>query len=167
MDSSTLTARLAIIGILFSSLCWIYAVSRGVDPDVKHILWGHVGSAIYPTFVYSLASGIAGFIIGQSEQKSCAKITGSLNGWQYEYYGTGRNCDTTAQRETIHGALYHYFSSVESNMTCGTQCLSLNHGGPYNGYLKFGKAESFDASAYCGQGLPFAARATGGNNSFK
>ncbi|PYI16291.1 hypothetical protein BO86DRAFT_399018 [Aspergillus japonicus CBS 114.51] len=33
MDSSPLVARLAILGILISSLCWLYAISQGVEPD--------------------------------------------------------------------------------------------------------------------------------------
>ncbi|RAH46338.1 uncharacterized protein BO95DRAFT_442212 [Aspergillus brunneoviolaceus CBS 621.78] len=52
MDSSTLVARLAVVGILISSLCWLYANSRGVAPDVKHLLWCHLSLAIYPAFVY-------------------------------------------------------------------------------------------------------------------
>ncbi|KAJ5375665.1 hypothetical protein N7517_007671 [Penicillium concentricum] len=118
-------------------------------------------------FAYTISAGIAGVVWGQSKKKSCSKVKGTLDGWKYEYYATGRNCDTTAQQDTIHGALYHFLASVEKNKICGTQCLSMDHGGTWEGYLKFGKEEWYDANAYCGPRLSFSPCASGGNNSFK
>ncbi|TQB67561.1 hypothetical protein MPDQ_005256 [Monascus purpureus] len=92
--------------------------------------------------------------------------TGTIDGWSYEYYATGRNCDTTSQQETIHGALYHYLTTVDNDKVCGTQCLSLDHGGTYEGYLKLGKEAYFDSSVYCGPLLSFVNCASGGVNSF-
>jgi hypothetical protein len=97
---------------------------------------------------------------------NCGTVRGSFNDIQYEYYGSGRNCDTTALQKTIAGAIYHYLAVVEGNKVCGTQCLRLDHGGTWNGYIKFGKDSVFDANAYCGAGLAFSACASGGVNSF-
>ncbi|OJJ94818.1 hypothetical protein ASPACDRAFT_48512 [Aspergillus aculeatus ATCC 16872] len=84
---------------------------------------------------------------------ACATIAASIDGWSYEYYATGRNCDTTAQQETIHGALYHYLTTVDNDKVCGTQCLSLDHGGTYEGYLKLGKVAYFDPTSNGGEFL--------------
>ncbi|RAH75714.1 uncharacterized protein BO66DRAFT_387541 [Aspergillus aculeatinus CBS 121060] len=118
------------------------------------------------SYAYAISSAIAGLIWAQSHEKSCATSSGTIDGWSYEYYATGRNCDTTAQQETIHGALYHYLTTVDKDNVCGTQCLSLDHGGSYEGYLKLGKAANFDSSAYCGPLLSFVHCASGGVNSF-
>ncbi|KAJ5835568.1 hypothetical protein N7447_001594 [Penicillium robsamsonii] len=179
MDSSALVARLAIIGILFSSICWLYAPSTPPSstdgqlvegqrlPDGWHALHldgseafnlatleaitpgvNSTSTTLAVLLCTTITAAIVGVVWAQSKQKTCAKISGNLNGWKYVYYATGCNCDTTAQKETIHGALYHYLSSVEKNKVCGTQCLSIDHGGTYEGYMKLRKAEWLDANGY-------------------
>ncbi|KAI9041942.1 uncharacterized protein KD926_006279 [Aspergillus affinis] len=84
-----------------------------------------------------------------------ASHTGNVDGWRYEYHPTGRNCDTTAQQKAIPGAIYDYLKTVEGDKIYDTQCLLLDYGGPYAGYLKLGKEGAFDSSAYCGPTLHF------------
>ncbi|RAH63740.1 uncharacterized protein BO66DRAFT_362513 [Aspergillus aculeatinus CBS 121060] len=116
--------------------------------------------------VFSWSAAIAGAAWAWSQHKDCSLHSGTIDGWQYQFHATGRNCDTTAQQKTIHGAIYHYLSAIEGNTVCGTQCLSLKHGGSYAGYLKFGKVGVFDSGAYCGPTLHFENCASGGVNSF-
>ncbi|PYH93385.1 hypothetical protein BO71DRAFT_478514 [Aspergillus ellipticus CBS 707.79] len=111
---------------------------------------------------YTLAEGFAGIIKGRSESKTCASVSGSIAGYDYMYYATGKDCDTTATQETIAGALYHYLTTVEDDKVCGTQCLKLDHSGTWDGFLKFGKSSVFDSSAYCGNKLSYYSCASGG-----
>ncbi|KAF7114467.1 hypothetical protein CNMCM5793_008771 [Aspergillus hiratsukae] len=117
-------------------------------------------------YTYTISYAIASTIKAQSDLHSCGTVRGSINGFRYTYYGTGRNCDTTALQKTIAGAIYHYLAVVEGNKVCGTQCLRLDHKGTWDGYIKFAKDSAFDENAYCGEGLAFAACASGGVNSF-
>ncbi|RAL15174.1 uncharacterized protein BO97DRAFT_421965 [Aspergillus homomorphus CBS 101889] len=111
-----------------------------------------------------MTAAIAAAIWSWSHLKDCSHHSGIVDGWQYEYYTTGRNCDTTAQQKTIQGAIYQYLNKIEGNTVCGTECLTLNHGGTY-GYLKFGKQGVFNSSAYCGPTLHFERCASGGVNA--
>ncbi|PYI18141.1 hypothetical protein BO86DRAFT_410167 [Aspergillus japonicus CBS 114.51] len=117
-------------------------------------------------FAFTTTASIAAAIWAWSHQKDCSYHSGTIEGWQYEFHATGRNCDTTAQQKTIQGAIYHYLTAIEGNTVCGTQCLSLKHGGSYAGYLKIGKVGVFDSAAYCGPTLHFENCASGGVNSF-
>ncbi|KAE8358113.1 hypothetical protein BDV27DRAFT_163890 [Aspergillus caelatus] len=110
------------------------------------------------------AAQLAGQIYTASRQHDCGTHSGTIDGWRWEYHATGRHCDTTAQQKTIEGAIYKYLKEVERNKVCGTMCVELTHGGTWKGYLKFGKAENFEASAYCGGKLGFSNCASGGKN---
>ncbi|KAM0337610.1 hypothetical protein ACHAPU_011534 [Fusarium lateritium] len=92
-----------------------------------------------------------------SNMKTCTSFTGRAGPdgeLFYRYSSAGRNCDTTAEQETIAGALEHHFKKDNSKM-CGTVCLDLTHGGTWNGYLAIGPAKSFNHKLHCGPELNF------------
>lgn len=74
---------------------------------------------------------------------------------------TGRHCDTTAEQETIAGAIEHHIKN-NGHKICGTQCLELTHGGTWHGYLLIGPASNFDHKAYCGPKVSFKHCDSGG-----
>lgn len=85
-----------------------------------------------------LGLGIATLLKGNSSNSDCSTHTGSIDNVQYSVYATGRNCDTTAQLNTIQGALNHFISSVDDDEICGVQCLRLTHGVTWTGYVLMG-----------------------------
>ncbi|WZH42128.1 uncharacterized protein QYS62_003096 [Fusarium acuminatum] len=98
-----------------------------------------------------------------SNMKTCTTFTGRAGPNGELFYRYRRHCDTTAQQETIAGALEHHFKKHGTKM-CGTQCLDLTHGGTWNGYLAIGPAKSFDHKSYCGPELSFNNCDSGGKN---
>lgn len=91
-------------------------------------------------------------------------MSGTYQGLKWTYHSTGRNYDTTAQHKTISGATKKYLTNVEHNNVCGTQCLCLDHGGTWDGWLKLGPIKGFNDNAYCGPRVSFERCLSGGNN---
>ena len=74
------------------------------------------------------------------------RFTGSLGGFECRYQVIGGNCDTTAELETISGAIEHHLKTVENGQLCSTDCLDLTHGGTWNGFLLIGPETTLNAS---------------------
>ncbi|KAH2272381.1 hypothetical protein KXW96_005411 [Aspergillus fumigatus] len=102
---------------------------------------GCVGIASY---VVTFARSIATTIKDLSNGGNCNAMHGTFEGLKWTYYSTGRNCDTTAQHDTIAGAIKKYLNNVEHNDICGTQCLRMDHGGTWDGWLKLAPVGSFN-----------------------
>ncbi|KAJ5139200.1 uncharacterized protein N7515_004048 [Penicillium bovifimosum] len=119
---------------------------------------------VIANIVLPLVKSIAGGIKELSNQHDCRVMSGLIDGISWSYHSTGAHCDTTAQLDTIAGAIKKYPDKSEHYKVCGTQCLRLDHGGTWNGWLKFGPAEGFNKNAYCGPGLSFSGCISGGNN---
>ncbi|KAL4915398.1 hypothetical protein BDW62DRAFT_203706 [Aspergillus aurantiobrunneus] len=117
---------------------------------------------IYDARVF--ARTIGSMIKGQSDDNDCGDIKANVGKYTIEYHATGRNCDTTAEWETISGALYHYFTSVLGNRICGNTCLKLDHGGTWRGYLKIAHTDHWSQHAHCYSGLDFQWCASGGGD---
>ncbi|KAM5522391.1 hypothetical protein FOXYSP1_16282 [Fusarium oxysporum f. sp. phaseoli] len=99
-----------------------------------------------------------------SNVKTCSTLTGHAgpnSNLFYRYRSTGRHCDTTAEQETIAGAIEHHIKN-HGHKICGTQCLELIHGGTWHGYLLIGPASKFDHKAYCGPEVSFKHCDSGG-----
>ncbi|KAJ7436857.1 hypothetical protein FB451DRAFT_1570906 [Mycena latifolia] len=84
--------------------------------------------------IRAIGSSIASVVFGSSGAKDCSVHTGSIDGLQWRYYATGRNCDTTAQLKTIRGAI-DAFLRDSVNGKCQEACLKMTHGGTWTGYL--------------------------------
>ncbi|KAF5232957.1 hypothetical protein FAUST_8445 [Fusarium austroamericanum] len=106
--------------------------------------------------------GIYGQLGGTAKYTTKMKMSGTFTGYAgpnnelfYRYRSLDIMCDTTGEREAIAGAIEHHIKKHGSKV-CGTECLHLTpQGGPWNGYLAIGPAESFDHEAYCGPKLSF------------
>ncbi|RHZ59253.1 uncharacterized protein CDV56_105070 [Aspergillus thermomutatus] len=116
------------------------------------------------SYVVNFARNIATTIKDLSNGGNCNTMYGTFEGLKWTYHSTGRNCDTTAQHDTIAGAIKKYLSNVEHNNVCGTQCLRMDHGRTWDGWLKLGPVSSFNENAYCGPSLSFDSCLSGGNN---
>ncbi|KAH1898216.1 hypothetical protein KXV57_009713 [Aspergillus fumigatus] len=116
------------------------------------------------SYVVTFARSIATTIKDLSNGENCNAMHGTFEGLKWTYYSTGRNCDTTAQHDTIAGAIKKYLNNVEHNDICGTQCLRMDHGGTWDGWLKLGPVGSFNENAYCGPSLSVDSCLSEGNN---
>ncbi|MCJ1271286.1 hypothetical protein MMC22_011186 [Lobaria immixta] len=110
-----------------------------------------------------IAFGIAGLMKSDSNANDCTAHTGSVDGVTWKVYATGRNCDTTAQLETIQGAVTKYLEEQDKNV-CGVHCLKLSHGGTYVGYLTIAPAGENLDRYYCGEYQSFGDCVSGGKN---
>lgn len=107
--------------------------------------WGGLGISI-GAFAVSAASSFK----GSSNSNDCGIEEYTLNNFDYAIAATGRNCDTTAQRATIEGAIEKYLRQNNPSSFCNVQCYHLTHGGTWNGYLVFGAA-NYDLNYYATQ----------------
>ncbi|KAJ6019439.1 hypothetical protein N7522_001506 [Penicillium canescens] len=81
--------------------------------------------------------GIATEIYQKSAAKTCDHVTGRLtdaNGkdYNYYYYASGRNCDTTAEIKTIVSAIDDAWEGLGS---ISALCMTLSHEGTWRGHL--------------------------------
>ncbi|KAJ5300026.1 hypothetical protein N7476_011583 [Penicillium atrosanguineum] len=97
--------------------------------------------------------GIADKIYQQSAAKSCDPVTGRLTDsdgvdYNYYYYASGRNCDTTAQLKTIVTALDDAWEDLGS---ISALCMTMRHGdGTWRGHLGISAMQSeYPAQKLC------------------
>lgn len=115
-------------------------------------------------FAVAVAKSLASTIEELSDQSSCNTMRGTYESMSWVYYSSGRNCDITAQRAIITGAIKNYLDDTNGNNLCGTECLHMDHGGTWDGWLKLGPTANFKSNAYCGPSLTFSSYISGGNN---
>ncbi|OJJ64727.1 hypothetical protein ASPSYDRAFT_26707 [Aspergillus sydowii CBS 593.65] len=89
-----------------------------------------------------IARTLGTMIKEKSNDHDCSSFTATLDKFEFEYYATGRNCDTTAEQGTIAGAIYHFIHSVLDDNICNAQCMKLTHGGTWTGWLSLGPSGS-------------------------
>ncbi|KAF2502903.1 hypothetical protein BU16DRAFT_521551 [Lophium mytilinum] len=81
----------------------------------------------------------------------------------WQVYGEGGdNCDSTAQLETIAGAMNKFLSS-QNDSICGVKCIKMDHGGTWRGYVTIGTAGEDLTSYHCGSSFSFGSCDSGGN----
>lgn len=113
--------------------------------------------------VAQVSLGIAGLVKSDSNAHDCSEHSGSIDGVTWKVYATGRNCDTTAQLDTIQGAVTKYLEKQNKNV-CGVHCLKLSHGGTFTGYVTLAPAGTSLDGYYCGQYNSFGDCVSGGKN---
>ncbi|BCS20323.1 uncharacterized protein APUU_20755S [Aspergillus puulaauensis] len=114
-----------------------------------------------------IARTLGTMIKEKSKDHDCSSFTATLDKFEFEYYATGRHCDTTAEQGTIAGAIYHFIHSVLDDNICNAQCMRLTHGGTWTGWLSLGPAGSLKkAKIQCDSGLgsDFDTCKSGGKN---
>ncbi|KAK6821810.1 hypothetical protein PG987_014635 [Apiospora arundinis] len=116
------------------------------------------------TFASAVAFGIATLAKGSSDAKECKKVhTGSFDQVHWQVYAEGgKTCDTTAQLDTIAGAMNKYLSSQHGNI-CGVKCIKMDHGGTWRGYVTLGSTSENLDTFHCGESFKFGDCAKGGN----
>lgn len=85
--------------------------------------------------VVAAAYYVSQIIKTQSDNHSCATISGSVDGLNYQYSASGRNCDTTAELKTINDAVQKatkYMAHHSDNVAC----FKLHHDGTWTGLLQ-------------------------------
>ena len=92
------------------------------------------GAAIIQSVAATIAA-IASTIKDASDNKSCAVISGNINGVQYQYSASGRNCNTTSQEKTIKAAVDRAITFMK-NQNVDAACFQLTHGGTWKGLLQ-------------------------------
>ncbi|KAJ6568641.1 hypothetical protein B0H19DRAFT_845771, partial [Mycena capillaripes] len=86
--------------------------------------------------IRTIGSTIATVAYGSSNALDCSVHTGSIDGVQWRYFGTGpgSECDTSAELKTIRGAIDAFLQdSVQGE--CQEVCLQMTHGGTWTGFL--------------------------------
>ncbi|GAA5929932.1 uncharacterized protein JCM15063_004668 [Sporobolomyces koalae] len=114
----------------------------------------------------TVALGIPPIVKSYSDNHDCRPHTGNIDGVYFKFYATGRNCDTTAQTDTIRGALYEFIEGTgQKDQMCGTYCIKLTHKGTYAGYLMIGGDQGEVNNEYCGSKENFTVCRSGGKNT--
>lgn len=88
---------------------------------------------------------------------------GSIDGVTWKVWADGNNCDTTAQLNTISGAVQNYLRDSNKEV-CGVHCVKLTHGGTWNGYITLAAPGEDLDDFYCGKFQPFGNCGSGGED---
>ncbi|KAE8393592.1 hypothetical protein ETB97_001271 [Aspergillus alliaceus] len=98
---------------------------------------------------------IAAQIKALANTNSCDHFCGTYENLQFCYRASaiGRYCDTNLEVETIQGSLKKFLEDPEIQI-CDTQCIRMNDGGTWNGWLKLGLTDNWDKELYCGPEIP-------------
>ncbi|KAL8678581.1 MAG: hypothetical protein Q9186_005084 [Xanthomendoza sp. 1 TL-2023] len=85
------------------------------------------------------ATGIATYIAlvikNMSDEHRCAVKSGHVDGVNYQYSASGRNCDTTSQQKTVNDAVQKAIKFMNSQ-NVNQACFQLTHGGTWKGLLQ-------------------------------
>jgi hypothetical protein len=104
----------------------------------------------------NFAETIASLIKSRSDHKNCGIITGVVDEISFSYSATGKGCDTTAQRDTIQGALKQALRLPGKDSIYPTMCFRLSHGaGSWNGFLSVGPTKLYNTASKCDGRLRF------------
>lgn len=142
------------------------ALERRKDVTVCEYIGAAASCLVIASNTYQLVNYLANVIRSAAANQSCGKFTGTYLNVKYRYQANGKNCDTTAEQDTIAGAIDHHLKTVDNNELCATECLDLTHGGTWDGYLLIGPGDSFEDSMYCGPTLDFDNCSSGGKGDF-
>lgn len=74
--------------------------------------------------------------------KQCTEIHGQQGGLYYRYWATGGNCGTTAMQKTIAAAIHAALKKADGEWTCNVYCITMTHGGNWEGTLLIGPDQS-------------------------
>ncbi|KAK4611667.1 hypothetical protein CLAFUW4_13366 [Fulvia fulva] len=107
-------------------------------------------------FLSPLVFALARIIKDASTRHDCDVTTGSHAGisWKYQANG-GSHCDTTAQEKTIRHAIQHHLEDMDAKVLCAQECMKMDHGGKWKGWLLIGPSDGFNEDVYCGPELDF------------
>ncbi|PKX96402.1 uncharacterized protein P174DRAFT_438187 [Aspergillus novofumigatus IBT 16806] len=108
-------------------------------------------------FVSKFARNMA-LSIGGWNKGDCHTIQGTFEDVKWTYYPSRPNCGTSGQYDdviVIRAIKDYLHNNHGHNNTCATQCLRMDEGGSWDGWLKLGSTNAFDEQAYCGPTLTF------------
>lgn len=74
--------------------------------------------------------------------KQCTEIHGQQGGMYYRYWASGGDCGSTAEQKTIAGAIHAALKKADGEWTCNVYCITMTHGGTWQGTLLIGPDQS-------------------------
>lgn len=90
---------------------------------------------------------------GFSDPNSIAVSSGSVQQIAYTYYAAGENCATMSEVGSIEVALRQKLSELDARSIEEPTCVRFDEGGPWNGWLLYGRLGEMEPAAYCGPTL--------------
>lgn len=88
-----------------------------------------------------------------SDTNSTAVSTGSFQQIAYAYYAAGENCAKMSEVGSIEVALHQKLSKLDARSIEKPVCFRFDEGGPWNGWLLYGRLGKMEPAAYCGPTL--------------
>lgn len=111
--------------------------------------------------IFTAAILISNQLKKDSNSNDCSVHYGSADGISWKVSASGRNCDTTAQQNTIQGSIDEWVDSVGDKL-CGVHCLEMTHGGTWHGYVTIAPPGEDPSNYYCGSSTQTGACVSGG-----
>lgn len=100
---------------------------------------------------------MAAVVHTMASQGGCDSTTGSAAGIDFRYTSIGENCHTMATLDDIQTALRKALNLPGKGYVRSTMCLRLNDGGPWKGFLAYGRSDVYDNTTTCDDTLTFSA----------
>lgn len=90
---------------------------------------------------------------GVSDTNAIAVSSGSVQQIAYAYYAAGENRATMSEVGSIEVALGQQLSKLDAGSIQEPVCVRFDEGGPWNGWLLYGRLGEMEPAAYCGPTL--------------
>ncbi|KAJ5793389.1 uncharacterized protein N7503_009367 [Penicillium pulvis] len=111
----------------------------------ERVLAATASGVVITNFAIVMAKSLASTFKELFDQGSCNTLRGTYESMSWVYYSSGRI-----------GAIEKYLDDTNGNKLCGTECLRMDHGGTWDGWLKIGPIANFESNAYYGLALTFS-----------
>ncbi|KAK7961257.1 hypothetical protein PG988_012471 [Apiospora saccharicola] len=118
--------------------------------------WRDLNNANFCLALVGTGGTLAGLVLtatsmakGGSDAHDCSSHVSAYDSVNIEFHATGRHCDTTAQWNTIQGAIKKFINGLDDT-DCGVSCLKLTHGGTWAGYVTFAPKGTDPSHYHCG-----------------
>lgn len=109
---------------------------------------------LFTTLLYSCTAIIPTLIAGAvANNPDCAVSSSTSGPIAYRYYARGRNCASNSDLERIESALHNKFNQLDSEDLRKPECVQFDVGGPWQGWVLYGRAGEVDLAHYCGPSM--------------
>jgi hypothetical protein len=89
------------------------------------------------------------------DSKNCAVMVGSYENISYRYYASSKNCAAMSQKDDIKNALEDYLALFDEDDVPVWDCIAIDEGGPWKGWMLYGRLGEVDLTRYCGPKIVF------------
>ena len=82
-------------------------------------------------------------------------MVGSYENISYRYYASSKDCAAMSQKDDIKNALEDILALFDADDVPDWDCIAIDEGGPWKGWMLYGRSGEVDLTRYCGPQIVF------------